>query len=502
MQNIVQTIYPEILVLIALVIAIVLSTTKFKNIIWLISTVLLLSGALFLLKFQVTEPIYTLNGMFILDPLSATLKFLTLTLGILIIIGSVKYMEGFVHKSEFLIILLASILGIMFLISANDLITLFVALETLSLSSIMLAGYAKYDLRSNEASLKYLLNSASASAVFLFGLSLLYGVTGSTQFDDIKYKLLTIDSTNSLPYGILALTLIFIIGGLAFKLASAPFHMWSPDVYEGSPTPVTAFLSTVSKVAAFAITLRILIGLFNFLLEIWQPMIIFIAVLSMVIGNFVALGTVINKSSIKRLMAYSSIAQVGYILIGLALATPDTISASVFYLIIYSIMNIGAFLCIIAFGNESNSDLIPDYSGLSKAKPLLAFAFCICLLNLAGIPVPPAGFIAKFILFKASFEAGGIGIFLASIGLLTTILSIFYYSYVVKLIVVDKPSDAVESIGSSKESLGKSFRLNTAIAVSIIAIFIISIISNPILQNTNKIAKSTFSDSKPIISYK
>jgi len=501
MKDIIQTIYPEILLLIALLIAILLSTTKFKNFIWLTTTILMLAGCVYLLKNPIIKPIEILSGMFISDDLSYVFRLLTLIVAILITLGANKYTEGFVHKGEFMILMISSVIGIMFLVSANDLITIFVALETLSLGSIMLSGYSKYDLRSNEASLKYLLNSAAASAIFLFGLSILYGLSGSTQLDDIRYKLIQLNSTNNLNQNIIVIALVLIIGGLAFKLASAPFHMWSPDVYEGAPTPATAFLSVASKAGGFAITLRLLLIVFGFSSAIWQPIIIIISALSMLIGNFVALGEVINKASIKRLMAYSSIAQVGYILIGIALNTHEAVSASIFYLIIYSIMNLGAFLCIIAFGNEANSDAIPDYSGLAKKRPLLAFAFCICLFNLAGLPIPPAGFIAKFILFKGAFEAGNIGILLGSIALVTTILSVFYYSYIVKLMIVEKPSDAVLKMDSNKESLGPSMELNSAILISVAAIFILSVISNPILQHTNKLAK-TISYTSQIITYK
>ena len=223
----------------------------------------------------------------------------------------------------------------------------------------------------------------------------------------------------------------------------------------------------------------------------------------MLLGNFVALGEAINKSSIKRLMAYSSIAQVGYILIGLALFTDATVSASIFYIIVYSIMNLGAFLCIIAFGNEANSDSISDYSGLVKKKPLLAFAFSICLFNLAGLPLPPAGFIAKFILFKASFESGHIGIILGTLALLTTILSIYYYLLIVKLMLVDKPSEAVLKIGSeNKELLGKSNALNAAIAISVSVIFIAAIVSSGILKATNNTTASINPNQERLISHK
>lgn len=500
-KDIVPIIYPEILLVVALVIAIILSTTKFKGYIWIPTVSLMAAGCVFLLKNTISKPVEILNGAFVFDDLSYLFRILILIVAILITLGSNKYTEGFVHKGEFMVVLIASVIGAMFLASANDLITIFVALETLSLSSILLSGYSKYDSRSNEAALKYLLNSAAASAIFLFGLSIIYGLSGSTQLDEIKYKLIQLNNAGGLNQNILAIGLILIIGGLAFKLASAPIHMWSPDVYEGSPTPATAFLSVASKAGSFAITLRLLLIAFGFSFNLWQPLIIIISVLSMLVGNFVALGEVINKTSIKRLMAYSSIAQVGYLLIGVALNTHEAISASIFYIVIYSIMNLGAFLCIIAFGNESNSDSIPDYSGLAKKRPLLAFAFCICLFNLAGLPIPPAGFIAKFILFKSAFSAGNIGIFLGTIALITTILSVFYYLYIVKLMVIDKPSEVVLNMDSNKDSIGKSMELNTAILVSVAAVIVLSVICSPILQRTSTIAK-TINYTKQVISHK
>lgn len=492
-NDLISILYPELLVLLALIIAIFLCTTKYKDIIWLVSTMLLLCGCIHIIKTQLslTEPIQILSGMFIADKLSIIFRLLILIISILIILGSIKYSEGFVHKSEFIVILLSSILGSMFLVGANDLITLFIALETLGLSSILLVGYSKYDLRSNEASLKYLLNSAGASAIFLFGLSMIYGLTGATQFQEVKFRFIQLNNDGALNSSVVAVALILIIGGLAFKLASVPLHMWSPDVYEGAPTPATAFLSVISKAAGFVISLRLIIVLFDFANNLWQPLLITLSVLSMVIGNLIALGEVINKASIKRLMAYSSIAQIGYILIGLALFTNESITSSIFYLIIYSFMNIGAFLCIISFGNEANSDSISDYNGLSKVKPLLAFAFAVCLFNLAGLPIPPAGFIAKFILFKAAFNAGLVGIMLGTIGLITTILSIYYYLYIVKLMVVDEPSKAVLGIGSNKEALGKSNALNLAIAASVVAVFLITIVTSPILKLANTATNST-----------
>lgn len=503
LQELISLLYPEFLVLLALIFTILLGTTRFKNIIWILSITLLTLGVVHLTKNQLflANEIQILNGMYVIDNLSTLFRLLTLLVSILIILGSVKYANAFVHKSEYLILLLSSILGIMFLVGANDLITIFIAFETLGLTSIMLSGYSKYDTRSNEASLKYLLSSASASSIFLFGMSIIYGITSSTKLDEIKHRLLDLYNSGNLNNLLVAIVLILIISGIAFKLSSVPLHMWSPDVYEGSPTPVTAFLSVASKAAALAIGLRLIITLFDYASNIWQPIILILCLLSMILGNMVALGEVINKASIKRLMAYSSIAQIGYILIGLSLFTDEALSSSIFYLIIYSFMNIGAFLCIIAFGNEANSDAISDYSGLIHKKPLLTLALSICLFNLAGLPVPPSGFIAKFMLIKASFESGLLGIFVGFIALLTTIISIYYYSYIAKIMIVDKPSKAVLAIDSNSESLGKSYSLNTAILIAVIVIFITSIFSPPLIKLSNKTITS-FSTSQQLISMK
>lgn len=501
-NDILASLYPEFLVLSALIIAILLSNTRFKNNIWFISILFLISASVYIVMYQfnLSEQVQILGGMFVTDRLSILFRFIALVMSALIILSSVKYSDGFIHKSEFFIILLSSVLGIMFLAGANDLITLFVALETLGLSSIMLAGYAKYDTRSNEASIKYLLNSAAASAIFLFGLALTYGISGATQFYEIKFKLIQLFNEGNLNESIILVILTLIITGLAFKLTSVPLHMWSPDVYEGAPTPVTAFLSVASKAAALAISIRILYVLFGFALPLWQPLLVVIAILSMVVGNLVALGEVISKASIKRLMAYSSIAQIGYILIGLTLAHSATISASIFYFIVYAVMNIGAFLCIIAFGNEADSDSISAYSGLIKKRPLLTLAFAACLFNLGGLPIPPAGFIAKFILIKASFEAGSLGIILGSIALVTTIISIYYYSYIAKIMIVDPESSQVQSIDSNKNAIGKSKVLNAAIAISIVGIFTVFLFSHPLLKTTNNTAISLSDDKETYIS--
>lgn len=500
-EQIITTLYPELLVVLALIIAIFLANTPFKHFIWVFSVFLLSYGTIYILINQLNIDTQILGGMYIADNLSTLFRLITLVTTVLIILGSIKYSEGFIHKSEFLIIMLSATLGIMFLVSANDLITLFVALETLGLSSIMLAGYSKYDTRSNEASLKYLLNSAGATAIFLFGFSLIYGMTGHTQFYAIKVSLLQLSNEGTLNSGFMLVSLILITAGIAFKLASAPLHMWSPDVYEGAPTPVTAFLSVTSKAAAFAIGIRLLIILFDFAAPVWQPLLIALAVFSMILGNMVALGEVLNKASIKRLMAYSSIAQIGYILIGLALGENNTVSASLFYLIIYSIVNLGAFLCIIAFGNEANSDSILSYSGLVQKRPLLALAFAACLFNLGGLPIPPAGFVAKFILLKASFEAGFIGIVLGLIALITTVVSIYYYSYIAKIMIVDSPSEDVISIDSNKYALGKSYVLNSAIAICVIGFFLAFLLSNPLLKATYK-TTIAITKSKAAVGYK
>jgi NAD(P)H-quinone oxidoreductase subunit 2 len=291
--------------------------------------------------------------------------------------------------AEFIAIMLTATLGGMFLSAANELVMIFVSLEILSISSYLMTGYMKRDPRSNEAALKYLLIGASSSAIFLYGLSLLYGLSGGeTQLEAIAAQLT--DAVNGGQSLGLAIALVFVIAGIAFKISAVPFHQWTPDVYEGSPTPVVAFLSVGSKAAGFAIAIRLLVTAFGVITDEWKVIFTALAVLSMILGNVVALA----QTSMKRMLAYSSIGQAGFVMIGLTAGTDEGYASMVFYLLIYLFMNLGAFTCIILFSLRTGTDQISDYAGLYSKDPLLTLALSICLLSLGGIP-PLAGFFGK-----------------------------------------------------------------------------------------------------------
>ncbi len=338
---------------------------------------------------------------------------------------------------EFYVVLLAALLGGMLLSGAMDLIMLFVALETLGISSYVLVGYLRDDEKSAEAALKYLVYGAMASAILLFGFSLLYGLTGSTNFNHIA-MVLSNAGVNNLLLPVLS---ILILGGFAFKLSAAPFHMWTPDVYEGAPTPITAFLSVVSKIAAFAVVMRFLYTLMG-TFEAWFGMILAVSIVSMTIGNVVAL----TQRNMKRLLAYSTIAHAGYLLLGLAVMTTEGLASLMYYLVAYLFMNLGAFAAVVYFGNLTGGrEEVADYAGLVRKRPALTLIFSIMLLSLAGIPIT-AGFFGKFFLFQAVAQAGSQYLWVVIVALINSTISLYYYLNIIRLMVIVEPSDAVEKM--------------------------------------------------------
>jgi NAD(P)H-quinone oxidoreductase subunit 2 len=367
----------------------------------------------------------------------------------------------------------------MFLSGANELVTIFVSLETLSISSYLMTGYMKRDPRSNEAALKYLLIGASSSAVFLYGVSLLYGLSGGeTQLNAIAKGLVSLESGQSL--GIL-IALVFAIAGIAFKISAVPFHQWTPDVYEGSPTPVVAFLSVGSKAAGFALAIRLMTTAFPLVTEQWHFVFWALAILSLILGNVVAL----TQTSMKRLLAYSSIAQAGFVMIGLIAGTDAGYASMVFYLLVYLFMNLGGFTCVILFTLRTGTDQISEYAGLYQKDPLLTLGLSICLLSLGGIP-PLAGFFGKIYLFWAGWQAGLYGLVL--LGLVASVVSIYYYIRVVKMMVVKEPqemSDAVKNYPEIRWNLPGMRPLQVGLVVSVIATTLAGILSNPLFTLAN-----------------
>ncbi len=414
-------------------------------------------------------------GSFSADPVSILFRGLIVLTAILSVLMTERYVvQSGSAAPEFYVLLLTATIGGMFLAGATDLIMVFVALETLGISSYLMAGYMKRDARSNEAALKYLLIGASSTAIFLYGMSLLYGLSGGqTHLDAIAPFV-----ANAGLAGIVALVLS--IAGIGFKLAAVPFHQWTPDVYEGAPTPVVAFLSVGSKAAGFALALRFLTTVFPGLSEQWQTVFAVLAILSMILGNVVA----ISQTRMKRLLAYSSIAQAGFAMIGLVVGTEAGYSSMIFYLAVYLVMNLGAFFCVTLFSLQTGTDEISEYNGLYQKDPFLTLTLTICMLSLGGLP-PLAGFFGKLYLFWAGWQSGAYTLVL--VGLITSVISIYYYVRVVKAMVVKEPqemSDAVRNYPAPNWSLEGMRALQVGMAVTLIATTIAGILSNPLVNLT------------------
>jgi NAD(P)H-quinone oxidoreductase subunit 2 len=431
------------------------------------------------------EPIAFL-GAFSSDNLSIIFRAIVALSTAVTIPMSIRYVEqSGTSLAEFMGIMLTATLGGMFLSGANELVMVFISLEMLSISSYLMTGYMKRDPRSNEAALKYLLIGASSSAIFLYGISLLYGLSGGeTNLTAIATTITNVSGTQSLG---LAIALVFVIAGIAFKISAVPFHQWTPDVYEGSPTPVVAFLSVGSKAAGFALAIRLLVTAFGQVTEEWQFIFTALAILSMVLGNVVALA----QTSMKRMLAYSSIAQAGFVMIGLIAGTDAGYSSMIFYLLVYLFMNLGAFTCVILFSLRTGTDQISEYSGLYQKDPLLTLCLSICLLSLGGIP-PLAGFFGKIYLFWAGWQAGIYGLVL--LGLITTVVSIYYYIRVVKMMVVKEPhemSDVVKNYPEIRWTLPGMRPLQVGLIVSVVVTSLAGILSNPLFTLANDSVVST-----------
>jgi NAD(P)H-quinone oxidoreductase subunit 2 len=439
-----------------------------------IGGLLLAIGAL-VLQWDNPNPIAFI-GAFNSDPLSVVFRGIIALSAAVTIAISISYVEQTgTALAEFVTILLTATLGGMLLSGATELVTIFVSLETLSISSYLMTGYMKRDPRSNEASLKYLLIGASSSAIFLYGTSLLYGLSGGeTKLDAIAAGIAS--SNGNLSLGLIV-SLVFSIAGIAFKISAVPFHQWTPDVYEGSPTPVVAFLSVGSKAAGFALAIRLLVTAYPLVSSEWHFVFTALAVLSLILGNIVALA----QTSMKRMLAYSSIAQAGFVMIGMIIGTETGYASMVFYLLIYLFMNLGAFACVILFSLRTGTDRISDYAGLYHKDPFLTLALSICLLSLGGIP-PLAGFFAKIYLFWAAWRAGAYGLVL--LALVASVVSIYYYLRVVKMMVVKEPqemSDAIKNYPAITWNVPGMRSLQVATIVALIATSLAGILSNPLI---------------------
>jgi len=418
-----------------------------------------LVGLIIALALLIIVPDGSLFGKsFILDAYARAFKTIFLLAAILTIIGSIDFAtKRLIHTAEFYSLILLCTTGMMFLASAGELITLYVALELSTISLYVLAAFLKKDLKSTEAGLKYLILGAASSGMLLYGLSLIYGLTGSTVLDEIGYRLFMGPGTTIAT----VFAIVMFIAGFGFKLAAAPFHMWAPDVYEGAPTPVTAFLSVASKAAGLVAFVRIFFNSLLIAKSEWVVILEIVAILAMVVGNVVAL----LQKNIKRMLAYSSIAQVGYVLVALSAGIDLSVGSMMIFLLAYLFANIGAFIVVIAFSNVSGSDNIEDYSGLWKRKPSLAFIMTIYMLSLVGIPLT-GGFIGKYFLFGAAVKEGLYGLVIVAI--LTSVISLFYYMNVVRIMMFNPPR--------TTEKIALPGLIKLGLAISVIMVLIIGIL--------------------------
>ncbi|MGX1305473.1 NADH-quinone oxidoreductase subunit N [Amorphus suaedae] len=397
----------------------------------------------------VFAPVYgtTFEGAFILDPFARFMKVLTLIgSGFAIVMTTAYARAARFERFEYPVLVVLSTVGMMIMISAGSMLALYLGLELQSLALYVVASINRDSVRSTEAGLKYFVLGALASGMMLYGISLVYGFTGSIDFNTIAGVLEADGASIGAIFGI-----VFVLTGLAFKISAVPFHMWTPDVYEGAPTPVTAFFAAAPKVAALALLMRVVIEAFGPAHFEWQQIIIFISILSMALGAFAAIG----QRNIKRLMAYSSIGHVGYALVGVAPGTAQGVQGVILYLTIYVAMTLGVFACILTMRRKEGMVYdIDELAGLARARPMMAFILAMLMFSLAGIP-PLAGFFGKFYVFAAAMQSGLYT--LAIIGVLTSVVGAFYYLRIVKLMYFDEPAEAFEPMpGELRVVLGLS----------------------------------------------
>ncbi|MGE5459258.1 MAG: NADH-quinone oxidoreductase subunit N [Solirubrobacterales bacterium] len=381
----------------------------------------------------------TFGDSFVVDDFAVMFKVFFLVVAIVVLAISLRYFrDGRVYQGEYYFLLLTSFLGCLMMPSARDLLVLFIALELVSAPGFLIAAFRKTDVRSNEAGLKFFLIGVLSSAVMLYGMSLMYGVAGTTNLSKIGIALAG-DLTQGKDTLALA-AILFITVGFAFKVSAVPFQFWAPDTYEGAPVPVAAFLATASKAAGFAGLLQLMFVAFPAQFEFWTPIFAVLSILTMTIGNFVAL----QQRQAVRLLAYSSIAQAGYMLLPFALVTADqsankdVFAAATTYILIYAVMTLGAFAVVTALSRESRALPISDFDGLAKRAPLLTVAMTVFMLSLAGIP-PMGGFWAKFLVFRAAIDRGGIGVALAIVMVVNSVISIAYYLAIPRAMIFQQP---------------------------------------------------------------
>ena len=431
-----QLIFPEIFLSLSIMFLLILGVFRKNSSILVqnISLIVIVITSLIIFNENLKiDKIYLFKKSILIDFFSSLMKITTLIAAFWVLIISTNYLKALkILKIEYPILILSSVLGMMIMISSNDLIVFYMGLELQSLALYVLATFNRDQLKSSEAGLKYFVLSALSSGLLLYGCSLIYGFTGSTNFEIIATQLN--ENQYALTFGT-----VFILVGLAFKISAVPFHMWAPDVYEGSPTSVTLFFTMVPKIAALTILVKFLYIPFINLFDQWQTILIFLSIASMLFGAIAAIG----QTNLKRLIAYSSISHIGYALAGLTTGSNTGVQSSIIYIIIYVIMNLGLFSCLLMMKRSNEYyENIEDLSGLSKNHPLISLSLLIILFSLAGIP-PLAGFFAKFYIFKSVLEQSMY--FLAIVGLLSTVIAAFYYLKIIKVIYFDKEKEKYDT---------------------------------------------------------
>ena len=446
-------IFPEIFISLAIMFLLIVGVFKknSSNLIYNLTVISSLIALALTFNYPIETELSLFNESYKIDYLSTFMKILTLVSGVFVMLTSSKYIQiTKILKIEYPILLLSSILGMMVMISSNDLIVFYMGLELQSLALYVLASFNRKNLLSTESGVKYFVLSALSSGLLLYGCSLIYGFSNSTNF------VLIAENLNSNNYG-LTFGIVFILVGLAFKISAVPFHMWAPDVYQGSPTSVTLFFAVLPKIAALTVFIRFLYIPFINLIDQWQMIIVFLSIASMLFGAIAAIG----QKNLKRLIAYSSIGHMGYALAGLSVGTNEGIQSAISYISIYLVMNLAFFSCLFMIRKSENYfENIEDLSGLSKNHPILSISLMIVLFSLAGIP-PLAGFFAKFYIFMAVIEQSMY--FLAVIGLLSTVIAAYYYLRIIKIIYFDP----------EKEKYDTDHHLGLKVSLAISTIFIL-----------------------------
>ncbi|MEM8918774.1 MAG: NADH-quinone oxidoreductase subunit NuoN [Pseudomonadota bacterium] len=451
---------PEILLTVSSLVLLLIAAyggIKSARLVTILSVAALAGSSLVVLEF-LTNPSYEFGGdafagLYRMDAFGSFAKLLIYFAAIVCLMIAPRFFKaGGEYRPEYPVLIIFAAIGMGMMVSAADMLTLYIGLELNSLSAYVLASFVRNEERSAEAGLKYFVLGALASGMLLFGISLVYCFAGSTSFSVIGDTL-----TGDLSTGPL-IGVVLVLAGLAFKISAVPFHMWTPDVYEGAPTPVTAFFASAPKVAAIALTVRVIIDAFGGQTSTWQQIIVFVALASIVLGAVAAIG----QQNIKRLLAYSSINNVGFLLIGLAAGTAQGVSAMLFYLVIYVLMTLGSFICVMEMRDKDGKPLesLSSLAGLSQSRPGLAAAFAVFMFSLAGIP-PLFGFWGKFLVFDAAVAAGMLP--LAVIGIAASVIGAFYYIKVVKIIYFDEPANEIVATGNKTEN---GLIALTAIAVS------------------------------------